>query len=87
MVEVRSLNGKFADVRIKTVLQLGQHEIELRKMILDKAVRGKIDVVIDIKGSGISDAGMPNGEMIKAYFANLKGVATELEVLFCWRKL
>ncbi len=80
MVEVRSLNGKFADVRIKTVLQLGQHEIELRKMILDKAVRGKIDVVIDIKGSGISDAGMPNGEMIKAYFTNLKGVATELGV-------
>lgn len=80
LVEVRSLNGKFADVRIKTALQLGQNEIELRKLILDRAVRGKIDVVIDIKGSGISDAGMPNGDMIKAYYENLKGLATELGV-------
>lgn len=80
MVEVRSLNGKFADVRIKTALQLGQHEIELRKVILNRAVRGKIDVTIDVKGSGVSDAGMPNGDMIKAYFTNLKGVATELGV-------
>jgi uncharacterized protein (TIGR00255 family) len=80
IVEVRSLNGKIADVRIKTALQLGQHEIELRKLVLSKAVRGKIDLVIDIKGSGLSNAGMPNAEMIKVYFLTLQGIAAEIGV-------
>jgi len=80
IAEVRSLNGKIADVRIKTALQLGQHEIELRKLVLGKAIRGKMDLVIDVKGSGVSEAGMPNADVIKAYFATLKEIATDIGV-------
>jgi uncharacterized protein (TIGR00255 family) len=80
IAEVRSLNGKIADVRIKTALQLGQHEIELRKLVLGRAVRGKIDVAIEVKGAGASDAGMPNKEVIKTYFSTLQQIADEVGV-------
>lgn len=79
-VEVRSLNSKLPDVRIKTALQLGQFELEVRKHVLDKAIRGKLDVSIDIKGQGAIEAGLPNADLIKAYYKNLKKVASELGV-------
>ena len=80
IVEIRSLNSKLPDVRIKTALQLGQYELEMRKQNLDKAVRGKIDVTIDIKGQGAIEAGLPNSDLIKTYYLNLKEVANDLGV-------
>ncbi len=80
IAEIRSLNGKLADVRVKTSLQLGQHEIELRKLILGKAVRGKIDLVIEVKGTGLPDAGIANAELIKSYYTTLNDIAKELGV-------
>ena len=78
--EVRSLNGKLADVRIKTSLQLGEREIQLRKMVLDRAVRGKIDVSLDVKGSGMAEAGLPDPEVIKTFYTSLKGIGSDLGV-------
>ena len=78
VAEVRSLNAKLADVRIKTGLQLGQHEIELRKVILAKAVRGKIDVLIDVRSSEVQEMNLPNPKVIKAYYSSLKEIAEEL---------
>lgn len=78
--EVRSLNGKLADVRIKTQLQLGEREIQLRKMVLDRAVRGKIDVTLDVKGTGMAEAGLPDPRVIKTFYNSLKGIGEDLGV-------
>ncbi len=78
--EVRSLNGKLADVRIKTPLQLGEREIQLRKMVLDRAVRGKIDVTLDVKGSGMAEAGLPDPEVIKTFYTSLKAIGDDLGI-------
>jgi len=80
IAEISSLNSKLPDVRVKTALQLGQFELEIRKLILDNAIRGKIDVTIDIKGQGSIEAGLPNADVIKSYYLNLKSVASELGV-------
>ena len=80
VVEIRSLNSKTPDVRLKTSLQLGQYELELRKMILESAVRGKVDVMIDVKGAGVLEAGLPNTDMIKTYFRQLREIGSELGV-------
>lgn len=79
-VEVRSLNGKLVDIRLKSSVHLGQYELELRKLVQDHAVRGKIDLTLDVKGMDATLLGTPNKEAIKQYYADLKDVADDLGV-------
>ena len=46
-VEIRSLNGKNADISIKTSLIPKDKELEVRKMITEKLGRGNIDLYIN----------------------------------------
>ena len=80
IAEIRSLNGKLADVRIKTALQLGEREIQLRKRVLDRAVRGKLDVSLDVKGSGMTELGLPDPEVIKTFYRSIKGIGDDLGI-------
>lgn len=43
-LEIRTLNGKSADVNIKTSLLPKDKELEVRKLLADKLVRGTIDL-------------------------------------------
>ncbi len=49
-VEVRSLNARFCDIRIKTPQQLTPLEQDIKKRVLSKVSRGKVDVIITING-------------------------------------
>ena len=80
IVEIRSLNSKLADLRIKSGLHLGQRELELRKIVLEEAIRGKIDMSIDLRDAGGGELTPPNVNMIKSYYSSLKDLATELDV-------
>lgn len=80
IVEVKSLNSKLPDIRIKTSMHLGQRELDLRRLILDSAVRGKIDVAIDVRHSGGGEMTPPNFDLIRSYYKGLKGLAEEIGV-------
>ena len=80
IIEIRSLNSKLGDLRIKTQLHLGQNELELRKLVLSEAKRGKIDVTIDLQKNGMGEQALPNVDMIKSYYKGLKDLAEELDV-------
>ena len=80
IVDIRSLNGKIGDIRIKTPVALGNREIDMRKAIQDGAVRGKIDVSIEIQGNPLADTGVGNGETIRGYFTALKEIFGDLRV-------
>ena len=43
-LEIRTLNGKSADINIKTSLLPKDKELEVRKLLADKLVRGTIDL-------------------------------------------
>ncbi len=85
-VEVRSLNGKMADIRIKSPLTLGSKELDLRRLIQDGAVRGKLDVTIEIQDNVLQDTGIPNATVIRKYFTALqtisKGFAVSDDAIF-----
>lgn len=80
IVEIRSLNGRQVDIRVKSSVHLGEHELDLRKIVQDIAIRGKIDIAIDVKGLDSAELGAPNKELIKSYYNELKGIADELHV-------
>ncbi len=79
-VEVRSLNSKFTDLRIKMPQAYKGKEAELRKMISDKAERGKLDVVIDVKTTnGDGDYGL-NKQLFRKYHSELAALSEELNL-------
>ena len=64
VVELRSLNSKYSDVRLKLPHSYREKEVEFRKIVSDQVQRGKIDVVIDAK----SMSGEENYSLNKALF-------------------
>lgn len=54
-VNIRSLNSKFADVRIKIPSELADMEIQLRQSVLETLIRGKVDIQITIEGMNEED--------------------------------
>ncbi len=46
--ELRALNSKQSDLRLRTNLNLQAHEMELRKLVLAAVKRGKVELSLDI---------------------------------------
>lgn len=77
-VEIRSLNSKGLDVRVRSNLSLGDKEMSLRKIISQTLHRGKIDVNIDVQYLDQSPEHSINIPLFKQYHQTLKAVTDEL---------
>lgn len=80
VVEVKSINFKGIDIRIKTPFDLGEKEILLKKTITESAQRGKIDVKIEFLESMTGASGLINEELFKTYARNLNRLAKEMDL-------
>lgn len=77
-IEIRSLNSKFTDVRIKLPQNYKEKEIDLRKHVIARAKRGKIDVSIDVKSlDGDVDFAL-NKALFSKYYNELQSLTSEL---------
>ena len=47
-IEIRSLNSKQNDLRLRSSQHLHKYEMELRRLILDQVQRGKMEVNVDV---------------------------------------
>ena len=50
-VEVRALNSKLTDLKMRLPADYKEKEIELRKLITDHAERGKLDVIVEVQNT------------------------------------
>ncbi len=78
--EIRSLNSKITDLRIKLPVNLGEKEIELRNHVLQRTQRGKIEMTISFEGDMALDDIDYNKPLIKKHFLQLRAIADELGV-------
>lgn len=77
-VEVRSLNSKFTDMRLKVPANFREKEHHLRKIVTERAERGKVDLVVEVKSmAGDSNYGL-NIPLFKRYYQELTELAGEL---------
>lgn len=77
-IELRSLNGKTSDLRMKIPANYKEKEIELRSTILKNAFRGKIEGTITIESDEGDDEFGLNKPLFKKYYAELKDLQSEL---------
>ena len=74
-VEVRSLNGKNLDLSVRMPSVLKEKEMELRKQLGARIVRGKSDVAIHFEADAAEARHELNGPVIEKYVAALRALA------------
>jgi uncharacterized protein (TIGR00255 family) len=77
-IEIKSLNSKQADISARIPQLYRDKEIEIRRLITDKLVRGKIDFSIYYENLGNSGNTVINDSIVKGYFADLNRISGEL---------
>ncbi len=78
-IEIKSLNSKSLDLNFKAVAELRSVELEIRKLIAEKLLRGKIDLFFqEEKSQGLS--GSLNLNLIEHYYHQLHQFSQEKNI-------
>ena len=77
-IEVRSLNSKFSDLRLKFPQNYKEKEHEIRRIVSEKTQRGKIDVLIETTSLQGDDEFGLNKALFRKYFEELSALTEEL---------
>ena len=70
-IEIRSVNGKNADISIKSYLLPKNRELEVRKKLADVLVRGTIDLFITWEANAAESAKKINRELALEYYRQI----------------
>ena len=77
-VEIRSLNGKTADISIKTSMLPKDKEIAVRKKISDELQRGNIDMFISFEPNVAENAKKINMDLAVQYYQQIAELAKKV---------
>lgn len=78
-VEVRSLNSKSTDIRIKLPSGMSDKEVQIRKIVTDSAVRGRIELFLSTDSNEAIAAESLNKPLFKMYYNQLNALKEELK--------
>jgi len=79
-VEMRSLNSKNSDITLKLPNIYREKEADIRKLILEKLERGKIECTFYIELNEGATISTLNDDVIKSYYTQLKALSGELGI-------
>lgn len=75
-IEVRSVNSKFLDFRAKLPADLSNLEFDLKKMVNEKLIRGKVDVFIELSKVENQTEDVINKEVFQNFFNQIKNITS-----------
>ena len=79
-VEIKTLNAKSSDARLKVPAGFREHEIKIRQYIMDKVVRGKTDVTVTVVSDEMDVENNLNVALFKKYYKDLKSIGADLGI-------
>lgn len=80
-VEMRSLNSKVFDLRLKVPANFKEKELDLRRILTERVERGKLDLVISVTDMTGEDSGFAlNVPLFKKYAREFKALSEELHI-------
>lgn len=82
-IEIRTLNGKTADISLKRDLLPKDRELELRSRIASRLVRGTIDVFFTWEAASSDSGCQLNLDVIRSYMDQIGSIAPELGMARC----
>ncbi len=79
-IELKSLNSKNLDINARIPQAYREKELELRKLISESLIRGKVDFSLYIELTGDETTAEVNVAMVKKYMEQLRAIAKGDEV-------
>ncbi|MGB1216845.1 MAG: YicC/YloC family endoribonuclease [Saprospiraceae bacterium] len=79
-VEIRSLNSKSTDIKMRLPQRYRSQEMELRKQIKKSAERGKVDMVIELTTESGGELYSINEKLFATYYKQLAKLQGELGI-------
>ena len=76
-VEIKSLNSKTLDISTRIAPLYREKEMELRKMIAEQLVRGKIDFSLWVEKDVTVDATPINGALVENYYHQIMDISAK----------
>lgn len=79
-IELRAVNSKQLDISTRMPGFYKEKDIEMRNEISRVCERGKIDLLLNVEQTEISEQLQINTPVVKAYFSQIKNLAIEMNV-------
>lgn len=77
-VEIRTLNGKNADISIKTTLLPKDKELYVRQIVADELKRGNIDLFMTFEPNTADSAKSISAELVQEYYRQIRGISDSI---------
>lgn len=75
LVEIKSLNNKYCDINIKNNFQSLEIEQKIEKLIKDRVLRGKFNIIIKVENYGLTEEKIIlNEDIADSSYKNLKAL-------------
>ncbi|HBL74169.1 MAG: YicC family protein [Bacteroidetes bacterium GWF2_42_66] len=79
-LEIKSLNSKQLDINTRIPALYREKDIEIRKLISEYLVRGKVDLAFYIENLGEETNAAVNESIVKSYFRQMEKINAELNI-------
>ncbi|MCC6754661.1 MAG: YicC family protein [Saprospiraceae bacterium] len=79
VIEIRCINSKVNDFRLKLPTSYRQHELDLRKILNDKVVRGKLDLSLFVDSSGEEDFVL-NRDLFLRFYRQIRQLSDHIDL-------
>lgn len=76
-IDIKSLNSKSFDLNIKVPLRYKEKEFDIRKILNDRIIRGKVDCYINLENLEESNDVKINKGLIDSYINELRNIASD----------
>lgn len=77
-IEVRTLNGKNADINFKAMILPKEKEIGIRQKITERLQRGTIDFFVSWESNAAESAKTINSELVKEYYKQISDICKDI---------
>ena len=79
-VEIKSLNSKQLDLQTRIAPLYREKEMEVRQMVAEAVIRGKVDMSVWIEKESAVDATPVNAALVENYYHQLKDIAQKVGI-------
>ncbi len=79
-IEIKSLNSKQMDLNTRISLLFREKDLEIRRELSDRLIRGKVDFILYTESLGEDAATKINAGIVKSYYRQLEQIAADLTI-------
>ena len=80
IIEIRCVNSKVNDFRLKIPNSYRQHELDLRKILNDRVIRGKMDLSISVDSKGGEEEFAINKNLFLNFYNQIQALSTHIDL-------